>query len=710
MQWYIIPTTKHVFLLRFTPPPPDTPPPLNRLQDDTDDSDDDNGGVSARHSWYTANRQRGGHAPDIQHANSMARAAALARVRNAIKKASQTGVMGGTGEDLPSGTSEIPPTIDGLPSSARARHHRSPSWTADDKEGGSGAVADSSRSMIDAGDNEAKKTRAAVDYHHLHSPPMPSRSAIGSESHSSRRDHIQKAAAVPKGAVRARQHRSPSRSLEGGRGPSLASEVADALAILATKKTTHTAADDTLASTRDCRERVDKSGARTTGEGHREKPRSRVSVKNMPSSFGSSEKINKESPSPRVSRKSSATIATSAASTGKQAQQHVGRGGAGVSRRSNLNMLSSAATMGEKKSIDHENVPSARDSHPNVEGSISSLIRNHVPFLRGSSPTAAAPASPVEPPVVRERRPSVGPVNPRAMYGQEAPPLPEAHVTTSRRPSSVIMPLPSPPDDGNAAGSFSSTSSTRRLPPPGRNARISDAECRTVLRSSDGDKRGTGEGATATDNVSAQKRAATNIRDGRASDSVQRSGSDRRRNSDGDRLRKIDGNASSGGRSSPSSSSGLSSTQQNITPSPAADGLERASNLDHFAGGDIGTVKSEHRGDIVDDVARRGKDQDKKKAIDTRSGSSDAATPNSGRSPNAAHRPKKSGDTPSKKNVGGDADVDEPDDKPPSWEDQLRTMAGVAVSPGTGIKHENIGISRVSSQKERQVRRPVACT
>ncbi|CAM9868439.1 unnamed protein product, partial [Sphacelaria rigidula] len=103
------------------------------LQDDTDDSDDDNGGVSARHSWYTANRQRGGHAPDIQHANSMARAAALARVRNAIKKASQTGVMGGTGEDLPSGTSEIPPTIDGLPSSARARHHRSPSWAADDK-------------------------------------------------------------------------------------------------------------------------------------------------------------------------------------------------------------------------------------------------------------------------------------------------------------------------------------------------------------------------------------------------------------------------------------------------------------------------------------------------------------------------------------------------------------------------------------------------
>lgn len=111
---------------------------------------------------------------------------------------------------------------------------------------------------------------------------------------------------------------------------------------------------------------------------------------------------------------------------------------------------------------------------PHVEGTISSLIENHAPFLRWpmkswvaseeavrrwsftapmEPPLSTSNADPPTPPAFgsvtpapRKSEPSEGPVNPRAMYGQVPPPV-HPEKDPRRRPSVIVLPEQAIEDD-----------------------------------------------------------------------------------------------------------------------------------------------------------------------------------------------------------------------------------------------------------------------
>ncbi|CBJ33004.1 hypothetical protein Esi_0402_0018 [Ectocarpus siliculosus] len=230
-------------------------------KDDSDDSERGAKTASPRHSWYTANRMRGGHASDVNHSTPFTRAAALAKARASEHQASplprETEVTAaGEDGDEPAPPCKGPPTdqaskvvvaspADGgggrdggrLPNAVSARQHRSPSWYREDKgkEGRSsgdegitpkqaqvvGVAGGESSGGVDDADaltdapnkgtvtNDSRFAASATD----HKKTGPTTAAAGRGSASGQ----QPSKAVPRtGAVSARLHHSPSHILRGG--------------------------------------------------------------------------------------------------------------------------------------------------------------------------------------------------------------------------------------------------------------------------------------------------------------------------------------------------------------------------------------------------------------------------------------------------------------------------------------------------------------
>ncbi|CAM9478113.1 unnamed protein product, partial [Ectocarpus sp. 13 AM-2016] len=231
------------------------------LHDDSDDSERGAKTASPRHSWYTANRMRGGHASDVNHSTPFTRAAALAKARASEQQASplprETEVAAaGEDEDEPALPCKGPSTgqtskfavaspADGgggrdggrLPNAVSARQHRSPSWYREDKgkegrssggegttpkqaqivgvaRGGESGGAGDADALADAPNkgtatNDSRFAASATD----HKRTDPATAAAGQGSASGQ----QPSKAVPRtGAVSARLHHSPSHMLRGG--------------------------------------------------------------------------------------------------------------------------------------------------------------------------------------------------------------------------------------------------------------------------------------------------------------------------------------------------------------------------------------------------------------------------------------------------------------------------------------------------------------
>ncbi|CAM9280499.1 unnamed protein product [Ectocarpus sp. 4 AP-2014] len=231
------------------------------LHDDSDDSERGAKTASPRHSWYTANRLRGGHASDVNHSTPFTRAAALAKARASEQQASPLpretdAALAGEDEDEPALPCKGPSTgqtskvvvaspagggggRDGgrLPNAVSARQHRSPSWYREDKgkEGRSsggegttpkqaqvvGVASDEISGRLDHADalgdapnkgtatNDSRFAASATD----HKKVDPAAAKAGRRNASGQ----QPSKAVPRtGAVSARLHHSPSHMLRGG--------------------------------------------------------------------------------------------------------------------------------------------------------------------------------------------------------------------------------------------------------------------------------------------------------------------------------------------------------------------------------------------------------------------------------------------------------------------------------------------------------------
>lgn len=603
----------------------------------------------------------------MKHASSLARAAALARVREAIEKVSKEEAMtpvAGTRMLAADETSKAPNTTQRLPTAVTPKKHRSPSWSRIEslKHSETGAGPDNPGSGIDVGDKDTN-SHSQGHFGRLHEESPLSLSAINTELHSSRVDGMRHD--VPIGGVRAREHRSPSQSLEGGKGPSIASEVAAALASLASTKTATSV--NTHAKTSDRIVGETKTRVTIADKDEREIPPRRVTASKEPTvepSRGGKKALS----SPHVTKKSSETAIGAAKSMGKHKKHQTSRGGGRISPRSSLNMLSSDAATREAR-FDPENVPSARDTHPNIDGSIASLIQNYTPFSARSNRTrilhetearvteVAAPAS--LGPAVGQRRPSTGPANPRAMYGREAPPPPPVHLAPTRRPSSVV--LPSPPDDDTASSQRTPTSEWQGS---GRNGEIST------------------------------KTASTRRIDSRG---LQLPGVEGNSDCVGFRRREAAGtNSADASSSSSSSSSSLSLARQKVT-SAAAGGIGCSRNPE----GCDETSKVGH-GDEVEGSARRRRCRESKAGEAHTNSTTNTVGHESRESECAGAESNDLGASSRGTMVVGDTNSEKNNGNSMSWEDQLRTMAGVALGRRTRARH--IGKKRSPSRNEEQVR------
>ncbi|CAM9768530.1 unnamed protein product, partial [Scytosiphon promiscuus] len=225
------------------------------LQDDSDDSEQEQTTLP-RHSWYTANLMRGGHAPDVNNSNSFTRAAALAKARAGDRPPSVVegaATVTGKNEVAPQGKEPFmagknqapvaPAAVRGggrsggrLSNAVSAREHRSPSWCRDDERSGGGESAGG----VDGDRSSHGGSRTGARDNIEHAPeeeavmisngpaaapndPSPTSSPAarqGGERHDKRDGGSGKrpaSKAAPRtGGVSARLHHSPSRILRGG--------------------------------------------------------------------------------------------------------------------------------------------------------------------------------------------------------------------------------------------------------------------------------------------------------------------------------------------------------------------------------------------------------------------------------------------------------------------------------------------------------------
>ena len=547
-----------------------------RFQDDSDDSDREVERGSPRHSWYTANRKRGGHASDVNHSTPSTRAAALTKARAAEHppSAPQTGAppVGGGETALPvdepqtTGTDTATAAAatagggrggGGLPNAVSARQHRSPSWYRQ-TQGGEGGDAEEA-AAAEAGLSGARGSTAAAGGTDCTEgdPEGAARGGGGSGSGMQTSSNT-----MPRtGGVSARLHHSPSRILRGGAtlcgegvgdaaGATVAAEAArtppstKAVAAAGKKKSTREAAAATpVASSGNQKRGVNhsrtaeaRSAAITSQWSPRQQKRSTGSADRPGSPQGGREGT------PVTRTRSGATVDTkngggavreSAATTVTQSHERAARAPGGTASRVGMQHKrgKEGPGSGQTRIMGHsqqqgpvcKNPPGSKSSKSNssngvqraakavadtrrqqppvysssgsssglLSSGIPSSLQNHKPFSRRphngrrslsegvmigrgrSTPLRPsffvslpeeeepAPQPPPPPPVaLGGRRPSVGPVNPRAMYGHVPPPPPDEQPKgcVDRKPSSVSLSAQPPRDGGDGGGSAAHSS------------------------------------------------------------------------------------------------------------------------------------------------------------------------------------------------------------------------------------------------------------
>lgn len=518
------------------------------IQDDSDDSDRDSKRTSPRHSWYTANRKRGGHASDVTHSSPLARAAALARAREAGIIAAQLGKTAIGKESVAVASTASRGGRRRLPNAVTARCHRSPSYvrTEEKPEEGSSsfrqllvghgvatgdsptprargiapAAAEQQRTVTEGVAEDEKTANSAQSATAKDITPAPGQSKRGEG------DRQQLVGKPRKGGVSARHHRSPSMTRQtsstladaGAATPAAANSGAPVIssppsiittghkaagkrAAMSEKRKTAAAtaspselspeqnidrgvavSPSSLDGSTSDRLRTEKQRSgfvsmatasgqtrlskNTNGEATATNAADVVVVTNVANAAGpETEAVGTVSPSPALQEPASVS-----ASQGR-------RNGHGqkIQRRAETHASLLSFSSDKYNNIGNNSDDVLPRRGPDAEGSgIASFIQNYTPFVRQSDTrrtlsegvlrktTIARPkeppplSEPLPPPpigntspisreaAVGERRPTVGPVNPRAMYGHVPPPQPAGKQIGVRRPSSVSLPIVPP--------------------------------------------------------------------------------------------------------------------------------------------------------------------------------------------------------------------------------------------------------------------------
>lgn len=434
-------------------------------QEDSEDSGDDQKRMCHRHSWYTTNRMRGGHAPDVLPGSLLARAEAIAKARAAAQNETVETALGKpSAMPTPAAAGS-----DGrrLQNAVCARSHRSPSSTYQDPPktkgdvGGPHAASTGGGVTGDAGKSQTNSAQ-----------PRPKKSKPGS------RELME----TPRtGGVSARLHRSPSYVLRengtrGGESVTAETSAADATLVVRSSSAVNAAgkeaADRSGATAVSASVRTptstEKKGAGTVG----------TSSSAIGTSSGKQGKLGAEKArsGKNIAAPSQGSTATKPAKKGDTSAHG---SDAAVAGRNSAEKAAPAAA--EKAFHDvtlrHDDNTIDRDSCLE-EDSVACLVTNHIPFSNqpekkvslskgelgrvstsaveddsSVSPIEKPPPSPAELPSGAAaaaaapglgyggRRPSMGPANPRAMYGHTPPP-PVGKPKIVRRPSSILAPPP----------------------------------------------------------------------------------------------------------------------------------------------------------------------------------------------------------------------------------------------------------------------------
>lgn len=466
--------------------------PFHLLQDDSDDSDKEAEKTSPRHSWYTANITRGGHAPDVNHATPFARAAALARARENDRTAAC--VDGATAPIAAASTAMAAETTRDrgrLPNAVTARNHRSPSYKATKRRTGV-EVGRNGEEDENAGKSSFRQRELDAGFvggrgGQARGPQQVEVTSVSSARDGSVQQHAAAAAAVGneasvkavggvprsggkaiggprKGGVSAREHRPPSQVFRGG--ATLLEGGQDAAAKAAAS--TVAKAAQLLAVTTRAASELAISSATTPSK---ERMSSKVVGVSQSSSLSSTAEKGSEH------NDSLSLIKVTNDTTGNRQEDVDGEAGgvAALSRRNagarsrNDSSGSTIASLienhrpfakrSESKSrhfSDNQTAHLGRDATATVTVEISNGPSHNLSATPSTSQSRTQRAAGSKTPAAA-RCPSVGPVNPRLMYGHVGT-LPAREISgqsqpvRGRRPSSVVLPSPEPQPKGEMEG------------------------------------------------------------------------------------------------------------------------------------------------------------------------------------------------------------------------------------------------------------------
>lgn len=451
--------------------------------------------MSHRHSWYTTNRQRGGHAPDILPASPLARAEALAKARAALNSGKDP--VAPTPSTAAPGDDEVR-----LPNAVSARCHRSPSWSSKEppEKRDDAVVAGTSHAAATGGGvgGDTGQSQSAVGRNEATSKEDPSRrSTIERKNSAQARSKSSKAGSrgpegTPRmGAVSARLHRSPSyilreTSAQGGEGAKAGTPTEHTTLVVRGSPAINTAGKEASAN------RIPASSGKNGAAAVLASVRAPSSAEK--NKFGApSSSIGGAKPGKPTGKKITIGESIVPPSQGR-ATKLVKKGDASKNESDVAVGRNNAAHVDREKTVpacadkaSHDPARNDGDSAKNgescsAEGSTACSVTNHKPFTdrpenslslsegmvglaprppaedSSLSPAEPQPPSPderssAEPPALGYggRRPSVGPANPRAMYGH-VPPPPGEQPKIARRPSSIMMPPPSLQSSGPGGG------------------------------------------------------------------------------------------------------------------------------------------------------------------------------------------------------------------------------------------------------------------
>ena len=432
----------------------------HNAQEDSEDSGDDKKRMCHRHSWYTTNRMRGGHAPDVLPGSSLARAEAIAKARAAAAQKETVEMALGKASAMSTPVAAAGSDGQRLQNTVCVRSHRSPSSTYQEPPERKGDVGGPHAAATGGG-----VTRGAGQSRTNSAQERPKNNKPGSRG----------LMETPRtGGVSARLHRSPSYVLrengtQGGEGATAETSAADATLVVRNSSAVNVVG----------KEVADGSGATAASATVHTPPATEKRGAGASSSSIDTGSGKQRKPGGKKTRRGKNTAPPSqgsmAAKPAKKGDTSANGSDAAVAGRNSAAKAAPADKAFHDVTLSHDD--NTIDGDSCLEGaSVACLVTNHTPSSNqaetksssfskgkvGQVPTSAvgdASSTPLveqPPPSPAElsseaaaaaglgyggRRPSMGPANPRAMYGHTPPP-PAGKPKIARRPSSIMAPPP----------------------------------------------------------------------------------------------------------------------------------------------------------------------------------------------------------------------------------------------------------------------------